>query len=151
MAVPETAAAATIDDPVELTISAEALCFIIAKAREFDVKVEPVEPDPGSNAGDDGEVRVLSDYADDPTLAELRDAIEALNEDEAAEIVALIWVGRGDYGRADWSEALALARQRERPSETADYLIGQPLLGDLLEEGYAELGHSCEDVNAERL
>ncbi len=50
-----------------LNISPEKICYIIVKAREFDAKVEPVEPDPGSNPADGGEREILSDYRDDPT------------------------------------------------------------------------------------
>ena len=60
------------DNPVELNISPEKIGFIIIKAREFDVKVAPAEPDPGSNPSDDDESEVLEDYPDDATLEELR-------------------------------------------------------------------------------
>ena len=128
-------------EPVELTISQDTLAFIIVKAREFDAKVEPVEDDPGSNAADDGEREVLEDYADDPTLAELREAIDDLNEDEIIDLIAIAWVGRGDFGRAEWDEARALASERHR-GRTSAYLLGMPALGDYLEEGLAELGIS---------
>src|SRR5215471_15391021 len=42
-----------------LTISPETVCYIIVKAREFDVKVDPTDPDSGSNPGDDNEVDIL--------------------------------------------------------------------------------------------
>ena len=35
--------------PPDLNISVDKVCYIALKAREFDAKVEPVEPDPGSN------------------------------------------------------------------------------------------------------
>ncbi len=47
-----------------LNVSPEKICYIIVKAREFDAKVEPVEPDPGSNPADGGEREILSDYRD---------------------------------------------------------------------------------------
>src|SRR5688572_18035400 len=59
MTVPATQAEEADEKVPELSLSAETLCYIIIKAREFDVKVEPVEPDPGSNPADDGEVRIL--------------------------------------------------------------------------------------------
>ena len=40
-------------DPT-LTISSESVCFIIVKAREFDVQDVVTDPDSGSNATDDG-------------------------------------------------------------------------------------------------
>ena len=61
----------TIDEsqePPELNVNLEKVCFIIVKAREFDAKVDPVEPEPGSNPSDDQEREILEDYADDPTL-----------------------------------------------------------------------------------
>jgi len=146
----ERAMAENDQPPVELNISAEKACYIILKAREFDAKVEPVEPDPGSNPADSGESEILEDYADDPTLAELREAIEDLNEDEVLDLIALAWVGRGDFERSEWRDARALADERHR-RHSADYLIGMPALGDYLEEGLAALGHSCADFEMNRL
>jgi hypothetical protein len=134
----------------ELNVSPEKVCYIIIKAREFDAKVDPVEPDPGSNPADDQEREVLEDYADDPTLAELRSAIDDLNDDEVIDVIALAWVGRGDFDRKEWPEARALARERHR-HHSASYLVGMPALGDYLEEGMAVLGYSCEDYESGHL
>jgi hypothetical protein len=136
--------------PVELNISGEKVCYIVAKAREYDVKVDPVEPDPGSNPADSGEREILEDYSDDPTAAELKEAIEDLNDDEVIDLIAMIWVGRGDFGLTEWREARALARERHR-RHSADYLMGIPTLGDFIEEGFSQLGHSCEEFEAGRL
>jgi Protein of unknown function (DUF3775) len=136
--------------PPELNISAEKVCYIIVKAREFDAKVPPVDPDPGSNPADDGEREILEDYADDPTLLELRSAIDDLNEDEVVDLIALAWLGRGDYGKEDWPEATALARERHK-RHSADYLIGIPTLGDFLEDGLDMVDRSCEDFEIGRL
>ncbi|ASG24498.1 MULTISPECIES: DUF3775 domain-containing protein [Nitrospirillum] len=139
----------TVETPqrVELNISVEKVFYIIVKAREFDVKVAPVEPDPGSNPADDGEGSILGDYADDPTAAELRAAINALNDDEVIDLIALAWLGRGDD---DWATVRALARERHH-RHSASYLMGMPALGDYLEEGLAALGHSCEEFEVGRL
>lgn len=133
-----------------LTIRPETVCYIIIKAREFGVKVEPEDVDSGSNPTDDREVDVLEDFADDPTFEELSSALEAVNDDESLDLVALAWIGRGDYTVEDWDEAREQAAEipmKDRPR----YLIGTPLLGDYLEEGLSELGYSCEDVEVERL
>ena len=143
----------TIDeapDPIELNISDEKLTFIILKAREFDAKVEAVEPDPGSNPIDDDDRGVLEDFAEDRTEAELRDALKALNEDEAIDIIAMLWVGRGDFDREDFEDARRLAAERHR-RDSADYLMGNPTLSDDLEEGAETLGHSLIDIEAEHL
>lgn len=138
------------DTPIDLNISPEKVCYIIVKAREFDAKVEPVEPDPGSNPADTGEREILEDYPDDATLAELRAAIDGLNDDEVIDLIALAWVGRGDFGKADWTEARALADERHR-RHSAIYLTGIPTLGDYLEEGLSQLGYSCEAYEIDRL
>ncbi|MFC3674464.1 DUF3775 domain-containing protein [Ferrovibrio xuzhouensis] len=127
-----------------LTIPPETVCYIIVKAHEFDAKVEPVDPDSGSNPADDGAAVILQDFRDDPTAAELAAAIGALNTDESAELVALSWLGRGDFTAGEWPAALDLARQR-RSDHTAAYLMGQPQLGDFLEEGLSRLGYDCDD------
>jgi len=138
------------DGPVEIAIDPDTVCFLIIKAREFDVKVEPDDPDSGSNPSDDGEIDVLEDRRDDPTFAELMGTLEALNEDELAELVAMTWVGRGDFDVEDWEDAKDQARQRGTKG-TAEYLLGTPLLGDFLESGFNDLGYSCDDVEEEHL
>jgi hypothetical protein len=145
----------TIDEskgPVPITISPEKVGFIIVKAREFDVKVDPEdeEAEEGSNPSDDDDRAVLEDYADDPTLEELRGAINGLNDDEVADLIALAWVGRGDFDRGEWHEARKLAVERKR-RHSADYLTGMPALGDYLEEGMATLGYSASDEEPDRL
>ena len=128
---------------IELNISPEKVCYIIAKAREFDAEVEPAGPDAGSNPVDTRESEVLEDYRGDPTFAELRAAIDNLNDDEVIDVIALAWLGRGDFVRSEWADARALARERHRHHSGA-YLTGIPTLGDFLEEGLSAVGHSCE-------
>jgi hypothetical protein len=125
------------------SLGADVVSYIIVKAREFDVKVEPVEEAPASDEADDGQRIVLEDFADDPNYQELREAIEDLDDDAAAELVALMWIGRGTFDAEDWDEALETAR-REATHSTADYLIGTPMLGDFLEEGLAALGRELD-------
>ncbi len=133
-------------------INTEKVCFVIAKAREFDVKVGVVEPNPGGSPIDGEALDVLQDYAEDPTYQEIKVFIEGLNEDEQIDLVALTWLGRGDYGAAEWDEARAEAqRARDEHGHTADYLLGAPLLGDYLEEGLAAFDQSCEEFETGHL
>jgi hypothetical protein len=134
----------------ELTVSPEKVCFIIVKAREFDVKDAITEPDPGSNPSDDGDVTVLEDHADDPVLQELTSLIDALSEDEQIDLVALTWLGRDDYEASDWASVRDEAA-RAHNRRTSSYLIGMPLVADFLEEGLSMLGHSCKEFEAGRL
>jgi len=134
----------------ELTISPEKVCFIIVKAREFDVKDSVSEPDPASNPTDDGDVVVLEDHADDPVLQELTSFIDVLSEDEQTDLVALVWLGRDDYEASDWATVRDEAA-RSHNRRTSTYLLGMPLLGDFLEQGLSMLGHSCNEFEAGRL
>jgi len=133
-----------------LTIPLEKLAYIITKAREFDVEVPPVDEDSGSNPSDDAEWDVLEANADNPTYQELVDAINGLSDLERIELLALTWLGRGDYAREEWREALKEARRIHDEKET-DYLIGTPLLADYLEEGLSQLGYSLEDFEIGRM
>ena len=133
-----------------LAIPLEKLAYIITKAREFDVEVPPVDEDSGSNPSDDAEWDVLQSGADNPTYQELVDAINSLSDPERIELLALTWLGRGDYGKEDWREALGEARRIHDDKET-NYLVGTPLLADYLEEGLSQLGFSIEDFEIGRM
>ncbi len=120
------------------------LAFIIVKAREFDVQVPAEGLEDGSNGSDDLEVGILESTADNPTLLELRTMLVDLNDDQITEVVALAWVGRGDFVRAEWKDALAAATEAHN-ERTVPYLLETPNLGDLIEQGLAELGYSIID------
>jgi hypothetical protein len=133
-----------------LTLDPHKTFYIMVKARAFDAKVEPVEPDPGSNPSDDRDVEILEDYDDDPTLEELTGAIEALNEDELAELVAVVRIGTGDGDGDDWAGTLAEARDA-LDANTVRWLVATPQLGDLIEEGLAALNAYSNDDALGRL
>jgi len=138
------------DSSDRLTISPEKACFIIIKAREFDAKDEATEPDPGSNPSDDKDIEVLEEHEDDPVVEELTTFIDSLSVDEQVDLVTLMWLGRDDYTADDWDSVRAEAA-RAHNKHTAEYLLGEPLLGDFLEEGLSMLGYSCEDYEINRL
>jgi len=133
-----------------LSISTENVCFLVIKMREFDV--QDVETDPGSssNPSDDREISVLEDHADNPVAFEIRSFVDALNEEERADLVTLLHVGRGDAALAEW-EAVRNEALRQYVDRTADYVLGQPMASDYLEEGLAQLGFSCEEFEVNRL
>ena len=132
-----------------LSISPEKAYFIVAKARQFDVKDGVTDPDSGSNSSDDGMVSVLEDLPDDPVRAELVSFIHDLNEDEQNELVALAWLGRGTYDISEWVDAVDTARDAHN-KRTAQYLLSLPLLGDYLEEGLEAFGASIVDMDDAR-
>jgi hypothetical protein len=73
--------------------------------------------------------------------------IDALDFDEHCALVALVWIGRGDFEPDQWREAVALAaEQRER--SVSGYLLGIPLLADYLEDALSSFGCSCSDYGS---
>ncbi|HXH64655.1 MAG TPA: DUF3775 domain-containing protein [Mariprofundaceae bacterium] len=127
-----------------LNIDLETVCYIIAKAREFQAKEEVVIPEPFPDSPSENWARqVLADHAGDPTLQEASAAINALNDDEMDELVALMWLGRGDYVLEDWSTALADAAVA-RSDHTPSYLLAHPEVAFYLEEGLAQHGYGCD-------
>jgi hypothetical protein len=128
-----------------LDIPTDKIAFIIEKAREFDVKEGDSDPDSGSNPTDDGNADILEDQAGDATREELSSAIQNLNHDERAQLVALAWLGRGTYALDEWNEAVSTARS-EHHRRTAEYLLKLPLLGDYLEDGLAMFEETIVDT-----
>jgi hypothetical protein len=127
------------DEDFDLGISLVAVATIVEHARAVQ---EPEE----AELGDDDEDEDL-DEPDDLPEDTLRAFITELNEDEQAALIALAWVGRGDYEAAEWDEAKALAAERNAGRDASDYLLGMDGLGDLLEEGVAAFGLSLDDVD----
>lgn len=131
-------------DIPDLSIPTDKLCFIIAKAREFDVKDVVTDPGNSSNATDDGMLSVLEDHRDDPVVQEISAVIFAMSEDEQVDLVTLAWLGRGDGALGDWSELRSEAA-RAHNKRTASYLLGMPQLADFLEEAISQFGISCDE------
>ena len=125
-----------------LEISPTKVGFVIVKAREYAAKVGAW--DDGATSDHDAD-SILEAFSDDSTLAELKEFIHDLNEDEQVSLVALAWIGRGSFGPDELDDALETARA-ERTNRTEDYLNGIPLLSDYLEEALDRLGYSVEDA-----
>lgn len=82
---------------------------------------------------------LAEEESDDLTGEELRSLIDDLNMDEAAALVAIAWVGRGDFEASDFNQAVKDARERAEGA-TSGYLMGMPLLAEHLESGLDALG-----------
>ena len=133
------------DEPAELNIGLDKVQDIVLKARAFDLEDFPDEPDPGTepDASQDREERL--DEGEDPTEAELREMIDDLNDDEVIDLIALVWIGRGDFTRGELTAARALARDRHQGSSSR-YLMGIPTLAAYLAEGLSETGYDLEGL-----
>ena len=131
-----------------LGIATDKVAYIILRAREWDVKTEAWDDSDRSGFSDYDAESVLEDIPEDATRTELSEFIAGLNEDEKAELVALVWVGRGTYEPADFPEAISLARSEET-TPTESYLLGIPLLPDYLEEGLSKMGVNVDEVESD--
>jgi hypothetical protein len=130
-------------------LSLEKVCFIIVKSREVDAKVDiGGEVDP-SNPVDDEEVDVLA-AGNGAEEEELVGAIEDLNDDEQAELVALALVGREDFSEEEWDDAIEEAAN-VAGNNAVGYLVGMPLLGDYLESGLATFGLDCTSLEEQNV
>jgi hypothetical protein len=123
-------------------INPETVCRIIAGIREFQAKEEVVLPEVTDSSSDDWALQVLADHGDDLTYDETRTAIDDLEPDQQIALVALMWIGRGDFLETEWEDACTAAEEHWNP-RTAEYLLATPLADDFIEEGLALLGYSC--------
>ncbi len=129
----------------ELAISPDKVAFLILKAREFDAKEGITDAESGSNGADDDMIDVLEDDDQDPVVREISGFVSALTEDEQADLVTLMRIGRGDGSIEEWDD-LRTEALRQSNGRTAQYLLGEPLLGDLLADGLEEFGISFADL-----
>ncbi len=139
--------AARQDFDYELTIDPDTVRSFILKARavssgvsddyddghEHEVEVDGLLSDSHQHDG------LAEEEEEDLTAEELRELIDDLNVDESAELVALVWVGRGDYDASEFLTAVENARG-SATQKTSKYLLGMPMLGDWLEEGLEAIG-----------
>lgn len=117
--------------------------FIIDKSREFQAKEAVSIPEAPTSPADDWAMQVLADHADDFTYQELVSTINDLEPDQQITLVALMWLGRGDFSIEEWEDALEQARDAYN-ARSADYLIATPLLSDYLEEGLSAHGYEAD-------
>jgi hypothetical protein len=124
----------------ELNITSAYVHLLILKARAVMVKEGLVTPEPGGNPIDDGLPATLQDDPEDLTREDLIEELEGLDGDQQAELVALMWLGRGDSEPEQWADLVKLAQERHETS-TASYLLDHPLVADYWAEGLDRLGY----------
>ena len=119
-----------------LDLNPEIVQFVIDKVHEFHSREDVTFPDEDEvdALNEDWAEQFSTDFAGDPYYQELTTTIEDLEPDQQMTLVALMWVGRGDYLLEEWDEALSFAEETWT-NHTASYLVGTPLLADYLAEG----------------
>ncbi|WP_166263617.1 DUF3775 domain-containing protein [Marinobacter caseinilyticus] len=128
---------------MDLNLNSETVCFLIAKAHEFHAKEGVTIEESPTSPSDDWAMQVLADHSDDATYQEMAYVINDLDPDQQIELVALMWLGRGDFSLDEWDLALEQAADANT-SHTAEYLIATPLVSDYWQEGLELHGYSCD-------
>ena len=126
-----------------LDINPEIVCRLIQLAREFHAQEQVVIPESRSNPSGDWATQTLASHIDDMTFQEFKSIIEDLEPVQQIQVVALLWIGRGDYDVEEWDDVLEQAQDDWTP-KTAEYLVVHPLLSTYLQEGLDMLGYSCD-------
>lgn len=112
---------------------------LILKLRAVMAQEALVSPDSGSNPSDDEMSAVLQESPDNLTRDEIEAQVDDLEPDQQAGLVALMWIGRGDFEAEEWDEAMAMAVERQGDGDTAEYLLTHPHVADYLDEGLDKL------------
>lgn len=125
----------------ELTIEPGFLRRLVFKIRAVMLGDEDEPRDARDNATQGGHhVTLKEEVGVDAMTEELVEEIDNMDSEQQAELVALMWVGRGDFSADEWAEAMALATERaDRPA--SEYLLSHPMVADEIVAGLEELGH----------
>ena len=140
---------------METATPLETLCRIVLRAREYEAQT-PSDYDADETADnvddeDEGTLSVLDDSINDSVEEELRSIMEDLGEDQLVEVLALCWVGAGNYDGSDWDEALQDSQEMLDDGGTEsviDELLDMPLLPSVLEAGLAAFDLNCDGVGS---
>jgi hypothetical protein len=114
---------------------------IIQRLREFQAYAGPdADRDDEAEPEADDLEEVLGETPEAPGEDQLVAVVDDLEPDQQITLVALVWLGRGDYSLEEWDEALAEARSAYN-DRAGTYLAAMPLAADYLEEGLSLHGY----------
>jgi hypothetical protein len=124
-----------------LNVNTGIICDIILRAKQFQTKENVSFPEMTDEMDSS---YVLADYADDLVYQEVVSAINNLSPAQQATLVALMYLGRGDYIQEEWEDALKIATE-EWTNHTGEYLLSRPSMPEDIERGLNLLGYSCTE------
>lgn len=129
-----------------LEISTGIVCRIIDRAKEFHAQEGVVIPETsgGSEIDSDMGMQVLAAHVEDLTFQELKSEIDDLEPRQQAELVALMWLGRGDFDAESFGDAREQAKE-QWTTHTAEYLLATPQVAEYLNDGIEQLGFACDN------
>jgi len=133
-----------------LDVSPETVCLLAIKGRQFQAKeADPLNTEEdASNPADEEEMHVLVDDASDAVESEILALLNGLSEQELAETLALVWLGREDVDALDWDDAVEEAQGELEPS-TPNRILQTPLFPHYLLTGLEALGYDPEEIEQE--
>lgn len=125
-----------------LNVNPQIVCLLIERARDFHTKQGTTIAEEADSPSVDAALDVLAPHQADATFLEFKAVVDDLEPDQQVTLVALMWVGRGDFESDEWHAAFEQAGDGWTP-HTAEYLLATPLVADYLEEGLSAFGYSC--------
>ena len=131
----------------ELRISSDKVCAFIEAARELAGKMPSTAGD-RTTTGDDSKLATIDEPEgigedEDARRREAVEFIAGLNVEEQTDLLALIWLGRGDYDIGEWEDAVAEAEARIAARDP-DYMIGDSALPEYLGDGLEAFSLACD-------
>lgn len=126
-----------------LSVNPQTIARLIALSRAFHAKEEVVIHQEPNSPSDDWALQALASHEEDEFYGEFVSIVDDLEPDQQQEVVALLWLGRGDGTAEEWDDLLQQAAEQWNP-RTADYLLAHPLLSEHLREGLDLLGYEEE-------
>lgn len=123
----------------ELSLSHDRIASLIVRVRALMAHEETASPGSEAKPSDDDSTALLQETDDDLSRDSLMEDIESLDTEKQAELVALMWLGRGDAEPDDWDSLYETAYERHE-TPTAEYLLGHPLLAEYWAGGLDALG-----------
>ena len=127
-----------------IELNPEIVCMVIQRAREFQIEeiVSPSETETEFDLSDGVDIEYSGSVDDDLRFQEVSGMIQDLEPDQQVTLVALMWLGRGDYDMDSWEAAITEAGD-SWTERTPEYLLSTPMLADYLCEGLEQHGYEC--------
>ena len=123
-----------------IDLNPDIVVHIAELVRGFQTYASLADAEPPASPPLDDAVEQLAPWSTDPTYVDLKNAIDDLEPDQQVTLIALMWLGRGDYSIEQWDDTLQHAAEVIGKT-TAEYLIATPLLADYLLEGLNQHGY----------
>ena len=122
-----------------LDLNPDIVQFVIDKVHEFHSREDVTFPEENEAevVNEDLAEQFATDFAGDPYYQELTTTIDDLEPDQQMSLVALMWIGRGDYELEEWDEAKAVLNElREKYPDLTVARLAQRRLDRMRREGH---------------